>query len=128
MADDEMSFGLQHGKQTIHDLPLRFRIEIDHDVAQKNHVEGSDLRQRRIQVDRQKPDAASELRIDQEGPRLAPNPFQTIGLEIGLRDFSARSILYWPACAAARTRELMSEATMSQGVVPKLSASTIASV
>ena len=68
MANDQVTAGAKPGQQVVHDAGLGFRVEVDHHVAQEDHVELADIGVDRVhQVDLLEAGSLAQFRRDQEG-------------------------------------------------------------
>ena len=66
MADDQIAAGMQLADQLADNLTLGRVVEVDHHIAQEDHMELADLRDRLVQVDLAEFGVLTQIGIDRE--------------------------------------------------------------
>src|SRR5512133_3963803 len=79
MADHQVAARAQARQDAVDHLLLGGSIEIDHDVAQEDHVEFADAGQRRVQVDLAELDPGRHMRSNEEVALVASGSLETTG-------------------------------------------------
>ena len=86
MTYQKIAAAAQHRQHACDYLLFSFHIEINHDIAQKYHVEFTELRQCRVEINLQELHARAQFLVDQKCSLLRADTFETVAAKITARN------------------------------------------